>query len=83
MANENAKVHKSQNPDLLTIENGGSVQVKTGGKILPNSGTQATHIADAAAAAGAAPDKAEFDAVVTKLNAVLAALENVGILASS
>ncbi|OPZ41599.1 MAG: hypothetical protein BWY94_02367 [Actinobacteria bacterium ADurb.BinA094] len=67
---------------MLTVASGGSVDVETGGKILAN-GTQASHIADAAVAAGTAPDKAEFDAVVGKLNAVLAALEGVGVLASS
>lgn len=74
------KVHRAE--DLLTVESGGEIKIVSGGKITA-AGTQASHIADAAAAVGAAPDKAEFDAVVGKLNAVLAALENVGILASS
>lgn len=77
------KVHKRQTPDLLTVESGGAIQIKTGGKILPNSGTQATHIADASAAAGAAPTKAEYDDLVTKFNAALAVLENIGAVASS
>lgn len=83
MANENAKVFKSQNPDILTIDSGGSIQILTGGKIIPNSGTQAANITDTTAAAGANPTKAEYDALVTKFNLVLTALKNVGILASS
>jgi hypothetical protein len=79
----NAKVHKSKNPDRMTVESGGSIHVKTGGTILPNSGTQAATIANTVAAAGATPTKAEFDAVVTALNASLAALKGVGIIASS
>lgn len=70
----NGKVYRKLGGDELVVA--------PGGKITAN-GTQAATIADAAAAAGAAPDKAEFDAVVAKLNAVLAALEGVGILAAS
>ena len=76
------KVYREPGGSVLTVASGGSVDVETGGKILAN-GTQASHIADAAVAAGAAPDKTEFDALVTKFNAVLAALEGVGVLASS
>lgn len=57
-------------------------------------GTQANHIVDSAtnvaAAAGATPTKAEFDALVTaynalatRMNALLAAVEGVGILKTS
>lgn len=70
------------NAEVLTIENGGAIDVEAGG-VITAAGTQAAHIADAAAAADAAPDKTEFDALVTKFNAVLAALEGVGVLASS
>lgn len=77
----NAKVY-SNGSDKKVIDAGGEIEIKTGGKITA-AGTQAAHIADAAAAVGAAPDKAEFDAVVTKLNAILLALEGAGILASS
>lgn len=74
------KVHRAQ--DLLTVESGGEIKIASGGKITA-AGTQASHIADEAAAAGANPTKAEYDALVTKFNAVLAALEGVGVLASS
>jgi hypothetical protein len=46
------------------------------------AGTQAAAITNATAAAGDNPTKAEFDAVVTKLNAALAALRTFGIIAS-
>jgi hypothetical protein len=62
----------------------GELQFATGAKQVPNSGTQASAITDATAATGGdAPTEAEFNAVVTKLNSVLAALRGVGIVASS
>jgi glyceraldehyde-3-phosphate dehydrogenase/erythrose-4-phosphate dehydrogenase len=64
----------SNGPDELVVESGGKITA---------AGTQAAHIADAADAAGAAPTAEEYATVVAKLNAVLAALEGVGILASS
>lgn len=70
----NTKIYMKQGGDELVVAVGGKITA---------AGTQAAHIADAVAAAGAAPDKAEFDAVVTKLNAALLALEGVGILAGS
>lgn len=78
----NAKVRKEQNPDVLTVADGGSIDVETGGKITAN-GTQASNIVDADVAVGANPTKAEYDALVAKFNSVLAALEGIGILASS
>lgn len=41
------------------------------------------HIPDAVAAVGSTPTKAEFDAVVTKLNGVLATLRDASLLPSS
>lgn len=61
----------------------GELKFPTGGKQTPNSGTQASAITDATAAAGANPTKAEYDALVTKFNALLAAVRGVGIIASS
>jgi hypothetical protein len=78
----NAKVRKEQDPDTLTVADGGVIDIESGGKITA-AGTQAAHIADAADAAGAAPTAEEYATVVAKLNAVLAALEGVGILAGS
>lgn len=82
---------------IRRISNGDTLQIATGGKIVPNSGTQASTIADAAVtatlsgvdtgtdmtAAQAATIVADLTTLTTKLNAVLAALEGVGILASS
>ncbi len=76
------KVYREPGGATLVVASGGELEVASGGKITA-AGTQASHIADASVAAGDAPDKAEFDAVVGKLNAVLLALEGVGILASS
>lgn len=79
-----AKVHKPQGGDQLVVESGGSIQIKTGGKVLPNSGTQAAHIADLAAITGGdAPTEAEHNATRTAINGILAALRGAGILATS
>lgn len=84
---------------------GTELRVLTGGKLTPNSGTQASAIADAAAPAavsssaitgGESPTEAEHNAVradvvalraevatlTTKLNAALAALRGVGVIAT-
>jgi hypothetical protein len=58
------------------------LNIKTDGQILAN-GTQAATIADQAAAAGAAPDKAEYDAFVTAFNALKNACKALGIIAAS
>lgn len=70
----NTKVYRKQGGDELVI--------KSGGKITAD-GTQAAHIADATGAAGANPTQAEYADLVSKFNAVLLALEGVGIVASS
>lgn len=83
--------------DTLEIASGGKLRILTGGQLVPNSGTQASTIADLAittdltgvdtgtdmTAAQAAQIEADLAAIATKLNAVLASLEGVGILASS
>lgn len=66
------KVH-SEGPDKMVLESGASIQVKTGGKFLPNSGTQAALIADPT-------DPATTQAAVVS---ILAALKALGIIASS
>lgn len=79
-----AKVHRPQGGEQLVVESGGSIQIMTGGKVLPNSGTQAAHIADVAALTGGEdPTEAEFNALAVKFNALLAAVRGAGILASS
>lgn len=42
MAGENAKVHQSQNPDLLTVESGGRILVKSGGTLEAEGGSTLT-----------------------------------------
>lgn len=75
-----AKVYMKQGGDELVV--------KTGGKITAD-GTQASHIVDAKAdyTTGDLDTEAEIIAALNaanaKLNSVLAALEGVGILASS
>lgn len=58
------------------------LNVPTGGTILAN-GTQAALIADVADAAGAAPDAAEFNAAADAINAIIDALQGVGIVATA
>ena len=68
---------------IVRTKGGDEIRVNSGGKIT-NAGTQAATIADVAALTGGeSPTEAEFNALATKFNAVLAALEGVGILASS
>lgn len=63
---------------------GGEILFENGAKQLPPGGTQATAIADATAITGGeSPTEAEHNALLTKLNSVLAALRGVGIIASS
>ncbi len=59
---------------------GGTVSVGTAAKFTPSNGVQAAAIAPADVAAGSTPTKAEFDAVVAKLNAVTAALRNIRVI---
>jgi hypothetical protein len=64
-------------------QGGNELRVNSGGSIT-NAGTQAAHIANATAITGGeSPTEAEHNALVTKLNSVLAALRGVGVLASS
>jgi len=84
----NAKVYMKQGGDELVVD--------TGGKITA-AGTQADHIADVAittdltgvdtgtdmTAAQAATIVADLNSIKTKMNAILAALEGVGILKTS
>jgi len=77
MSGYSAKVYMEQGAAKLVVDNGGSIQVMTGGKILPNSGTQAAHIADPS---GGATTDAEAR---TAIDAILVVLESVGLTASS
>lgn len=75
----NVKVYARQEDAALVVDSGGLIVVKTGGKIVPNSETQAAFIANVTggmtiSAAGTGQ---------SKVNAILAALKGVGILATS
>lgn len=67
MSEYNSKVYMEQGGDELVVAAGGKITA---------AGTQASHIADLTAAADGA-------AIATAVNAILAALEGVGIVASS
>ncbi len=43
------KVYMEQGGDRQVVKSGGEIKIETGGKIVPNSGTQAAAIADVAA----------------------------------
>ena len=83
----NAKVHKSQNSDLLTVESGGEIKINTGGKVT-KAGVQASVIALAKVNYTAGDLDAEakiitaINATNTKINSIIAALEGVGITAT-
>lgn len=71
-----SKVYNKQGGDELVVASGGTINIETGGTITAN-GTQAATIADPS---GGATVDAEAR---TAINAILLALENVGILASA
>lgn len=62
----NTKVYMKQGGDELVVASGGKITA---------AGTQASHVTDLA-------DAADGAAIATAVNAILAALEGVGILAS-
>jgi hypothetical protein len=74
MSSYNGKVYRKQGGNELVVESGGKITA---------AGTQAAHIANATGAAGANPTQAEYADLVAKFNAVLVALEGVGITAAS
>ena len=69
----NAKNYVEQGGDVTVV--GGELNIAAGGKIS-KAGTQANHIADIA-------NDANGTAIATAVNAILAALEGVGILKTS
>jgi len=81
------KVYRDKGGNRLVVESGGEIQLKTGGKVVPNSGTQAAAIADApaggaGATAGAYDTAANRDAMIASVNSILAALRAAGIIAT-
>lgn len=71
------KVYRAQGGEQLVVASGGSVKMETGGKILPNSGTQAATMTAIATTGTFATG------IAAKINAMRVALINVGILATS
>lgn len=69
----NVKNYKEQGGEVQVI--GGELKIATGGKVTAN-GTQANHIVDITGSATGAE-------IATAVNAILLALENVGILKTS
>lgn len=77
----NGEVYRQQGGAVLVVDEAGEIRVNAGGKIT-DDGVQASAITDAAAITGGeSPTEAEHNALVTKLNSILAALRGVGIIA--
>lgn len=77
-----SKVYHKQGGDELVVASGGKINVETGGQIVVN-GAQVAAITDAVAISGGeSPTEAEHNALVTKINAILAALRGAGIIAT-
>ena len=74
----NVSVYHRQTDQALVVADGGKIVVQTGGQIVPNSETQASHIADVSTAT-----IAWTTAEKGRVNSLLAAIEGVGILATS
>lgn len=72
------KVYLRQGGDGLVIASGGVIKVESGGKIVPNSGTQA-----AAVTAVATTTIAWTTAEKGRVNSLITALTNIGVLATS
>lgn len=86
MSDFSAKVHNALGGDTLVVESGGAIQVLTGGKMLPNSGTQASALTPpaATAATNTTPygySQAQADAIVTWIRAADTALKALGVTA--
>lgn len=71
----NTIIYRRQGGSEEVIGSGGKLIIQTGGKIVPNSETQAAHIANATGATAGN--------LQTTVNLLLAAVQGVGILATS
>ena len=69
-------VYMQQGGNVQVVKSGGTIKIETGGLLVPNSGTQASALADLATAATNAQ-------IATAFNTLLVAIEGVGILATS
>jgi len=68
-------VYMKQGGSQMVVAASGTIKVETGGSIVPNSGTQASAIANATGGTYST-------GVQAKINSIIAALEGVGILAT-
>jgi hypothetical protein len=75
MGTYNVPVYKRQHDGSLVVSSGGKIVMQTGALLVPNSETQASHIANAT---GAAASNCQ-----SVINSILAALQGVGICATS
>jgi hypothetical protein len=75
----NVTIYKRQGGAEQVIGNGGKLIMQTGSAIVPNSETQASHIANVT---GGVTTSAAGNGQ-TSINAILAAMRGVGILATS
>lgn len=71
------KVYRKAGGEQFVVASGGSVLMETGGKILPNSGTQASHIANITTTGTFSTG------ICAKIQSLIAAVRGVGILATS
>lgn len=78
MSTYSVPVYRRQGGAALVVGSGGKIVMQTGGQLVPNSETQAAHIADVSVAT-----VAWTTAEKGRVNTLLAALEGVGILATS
>lgn len=86
MSDYNTKVHMVLGGDTLVVESGGSIQIKTGGKLVNDGGTQAAALTPPVATASTSTTpfgytQAQADAIVTWIRAADAALKAAGITA--
>lgn len=76
----NAKIRRLQGGNVLEVIAGGELRLNGG--TITNAGTQATAIADATAITGGdAPTEAEHNALLAKVNSILAALRGAAVIA--
>lgn len=77
----NAKIRRLQGGAVLEVVTGGEIRLNGG--TITNAGTQATAITDATAITGGeAPTEAEHNALLAKVNSILAALRGAGVIAT-
>lgn len=77
------EIYREQGGAALVVDDAGEIRINAGGMIT-DDGTQASAIADATAITGGeSPTESEHNALLAKVNSILAALRGVGIIASS